>query len=314
VVQKKVFTLQSTRIDWKNVIDRANRELPWFIERDIRPTLRTLFYRLVSLEIMPNTNQAYKRLSRVTVEARKNRKLEWNAFSDEGRLVLGDFIEEYQTPKQYAQSCINLLKNASQSYMIPRWYKQPRYVEVWIEKQALADTFSSFLDGRDVKIVVNRGYSGWSFLFENCMRLLKVKSSGKEIRILYFGDFDPSGDDMDDHLDDAFRYFGLEDIHFERIAVTEEQIEEFNLPPMPKNKETIDKVNHDTRKNGFIKKYGKLYIVELDALLAIVPDKFKSIVQGSVDQFFDPEIYQAVLAENQPEMVDRLVQEKVRFN
>jgi hypothetical protein len=26
------------------------------------------------------------------------------------------------------------------------------------------------------------------------------------------------------------------------------------------------------RKNGFIKKYGKLYIVELDALLAIVPD------------------------------------------
>jgi hypothetical protein len=163
--------------------------------------------------------------------------------------------------------------------MIPRWYKQPHYVEVWIEKQALADTFSSFLEGRDVRIVVNRGYSGWSFLFENCMRLLKVKRSRKEIHILYFGDFDPSGDDMDDHLEDAFRYFGLEDIDFERIAVTEEQIEEFNLPPMPKNKETIDKVNHDTRKNGFIKKYGKLYIVEVDALLAIVPDKFKSIVK-----------------------------------
>jgi hypothetical protein len=73
---------------------------------------------------------------------------------------------------------------------------------------------------------------------------------------------DPSGDDMDDHL-----VFGLED--FQRIAVDEEQIEQFNLPPMPKSKETINKVNHDTRKNGFIKKYGKLYNVELGALLVI---------------------------------------------
>jgi hypothetical protein len=105
---------------------------------------------------------------------------------------------------------------------------------------------------------------------------------------------------MDDHLDNALRYFGLGEIDFQRIAVTEEQIEEFNLPPMPKSKETIDKVNHDTRKNGFIKKYGKLYIVELDALLAIVPDEFKSIVLGSVDQFFDQAIYQAVLSDHQP--------------
>jgi hypothetical protein len=84
------------------------------------------------------------------------------------------------------------------------------YVEVWIEEQALAATFSSFLKGRDIRIVVNRGYSAWSFLYENCMRLLKVERSGKEIHILYFGDFDPSGDDMDDHLDTALRYFGLE--------------------------------------------------------------------------------------------------------
>ncbi|MGA9155038.1 MAG: hypothetical protein WBZ36_31020 [Candidatus Nitrosopolaris sp.] len=145
------------------------------------------------------------------------------------------------------------------------------------------------------------------------MRLLEVKKSEKDIHILYFVDFDPSGDDMDDHLNNALRYFGLEEVDFQRIAVTEEQIEQFNLPPMPKNKETIDKVNHDTRKNGFIRKYGKLYVAELDALLAIVPDEFKSIVQGSIDQYFDQEIYQAVLSENLPELVEKLVHEKVIF-
>ena len=208
---------------------------------------------------------------------------------------------------------IDLLKEASQNYTVPRWHKQPNYVEVWIEKQALADTFSSFLKGRDVRIVVNRGYSSWSFLYENCMRLLDIESSGKEIHLLYFGDFDPSGDDMEDHLDNGLLHFGLGEIEFQRIAVTEEQIEEFNLPPMPKSKETIEKVNHDTRKDGFIKKYGKLYVVELDALLAIRPDEFKSIVQESVDQFFDEGIYQAVLSDHQPNLLDRLVQERIRF-
>jgi hypothetical protein len=57
-----------------------------------------------------------------------------------------------------------------------------------------------------------------------------------------------------------------------------------------------------------------LCVVELDALLAILPDEFKSIVQvQSVDQFFGQEIYQPVLLDNQPELVDKPVHEKVRF-
>jgi hypothetical protein len=36
---------KSTRIDWKRVIASIKEvELPWFQERDITPTLRTLFY------------------------------------------------------------------------------------------------------------------------------------------------------------------------------------------------------------------------------------------------------------------------------
>jgi hypothetical protein len=73
------------------------------------------------------------------------------------------------------------------------------------------------------------------------MRLLEIKRSGKEIHILYFGDFDPSGDDMDNHLDSALRYFGLEDIDLQRVAVIEEQIEQFNLPVLTENQETIKK-------------------------------------------------------------------------
>jgi hypothetical protein len=64
-------------------------------------------------------------------------------------------FEEYRSPQQYLQVGIDFLKEASQNYTVPRWYKQPHYVEVWIEKHALADTFSFFLKGLDVRIIVN---------------------------------------------------------------------------------------------------------------------------------------------------------------
>jgi len=305
------------RIDWKKVVRDVNYALIWFQQRQIRPTLRTMFYRLVSLETIPNTEQAYKRLSSVTVDARKSGELPWDSFSDQGRLVLGDFKEEYHTPEQYIQLGINFLRNAPRTYTVPRWYTQPHYVEAWIEKQALANTFSSFLANKEVKIVVNKGYSGWSFLYENCMRLLNIIERSKrqqhQVHVLYFGDFDPSGDDMDRHLEDGFSEFGLDYIDFQRIAISADQIEKFDLPPVPNNQETINKVNHDTRMKGFIKKYGRLYVVEPDALLAVVPDEFRTIVQESVDEFFDEDLYEAVLSKHSTKTVDRLVRQRVRF-
>ena len=62
----------------------------------------------------------------------------------------------------------------------------------------------------------------------------------------------------------------------------------FSLLLWLKSKETIDNVNNHTKENGFV-----INMVS-HTLLAILPDKFKSIVQGSVDQ----EIYQDVLSAN----------------
>jgi hypothetical protein len=179
-------------------------------------------------------------------------------------------------------------------YRIPRWYKQPHYVEVWIEKQALASTFQSFLVGRDVRTVINKGFASWTFLHQNAQRLAQKAEEDPdiEIHVLYFGDFDPSGEDMDQHLNEALIQFDLHDIvEFERIAVTEKQIQEFNLPPTPEDSETLEKLDRDSRTNGFIEKHGELFAVELDALLAIVPDEFRKLVQESVDCYFDFDIY-----------------------
>ena len=147
------------------------------------------------------------------------------------------------------------------------------------------------MEGRDVRIVVNKGYAGWTVLNENANRLFEVQltQGDKQIHVLYFGDLDPSGEDMDRHLVEALSYFELYSytVDFERVAVTQDQIDEYGLPPTPEDSETLDKLDKESRKDGFIDKHGELIAVGLDALLAIVPDEFKKLVQESVDQYFD---------------------------
>jgi hypothetical protein len=56
------------RTDWAPIIERA-AEIVYSYATSV--TLRQLFYRLVSEQVIPNTQTAYKRLSALTAEARR---------------------------------------------------------------------------------------------------------------------------------------------------------------------------------------------------------------------------------------------------
>lgn len=66
------------------------------------------------------------------------------------------------------------------------------------------------------------------------------------------------------------------------IALTLEQIAEFELPPAPTKKD-------DTRAADFIAKYGDM-AVELDAL---PPDELQKLVRESVEQFVNKSAFDA---------------------
>ena len=101
-----------------------------------------------------------------------------------------------------------------------------------------------------------------------------------------------------------------DEIDFQKIAVTPEQIKKYNLPYNP-DKITTEKMNRDSRTNGFIEKYGKLYAVELDALPALIPDEFRKMVIESVDQFFDQRIYDNLLIQYPTEQIKKILKYKL---
>jgi hypothetical protein len=96
--------------------------------------------------------------------------------------------------------------------------------------------------------------------------------------IYHCGDFDPSGQDAARAIEQTLREMAPKaEIHFERLAVTPEQIRQWRLPTRPTKQS-------DSRAKGF----GDIS-VELDA---IPPDQLRSLVQGAIERHLPPVQYE----------------------
>jgi hypothetical protein len=285
-------------IKWEDVVKQSIPVFEGFISRNVIPTLRTIHYALVSKNIIPNTKTAYKGLSSAFVKARQEGIVKWSWLADEGRDIEEGENNYVWKPEQYADSrmerAIDDLKRVlegSTYFSYPKWMNQQYYVEVWIEKNALRATFKNYIQDFNITLVPSRGYSSWTFLKEANDRIRR-NANGKTPLILYFGDFDPTGEDIERFLRDSMNgFFGLV-LEVKRIGVTKDQIEQYNLPTTPEDAEEIEKLHRDSRFKNW--EHGN-YRVELDALLAFVPDEFERIIKESIQEYFDEDVYTDVL-------------------
>jgi hypothetical protein len=152
-------------------------------------------------------------------------------------------------------------QTAANSYKLDVWASQSPYLEVWLEKDALSGIFEDVLYRYGVTLNVGRGFDGWSSIHNAAGRYAGHKDDNKPVVVLYFGDFDPSGEDMVRSLRDRLAYFAC----FPQIvkcALTREDIDRYSLPP------NFTKPT-DTRAAKFIQAHGDIS-VELDALPADV--------------------------------------------
>jgi hypothetical protein len=112
------------------------------------------------------------------------------------------------------------------------WRNQPNYVEIWYEKEGLTPIFDEIATDWQITAFPARGYSSMTLLYEASKRFREAAQNNKEIYLLYFGDWDSSGWDMDRDIRERMQKYGAPDFEFIRIAATPEQVSELNLPPM----------------------------------------------------------------------------------
>jgi len=158
------------------------------------------------------------------------------------------------------------------SYRLDVWPSQPRYLEVWLEKDALSGIFEDVLNLYGVTLNVGRGYDGWDRIHNAAVRF---NEKAEDVVVLYFGDFDPSGEDMKRSLEDRLKSLAFRP-EVIKCALTRDDIERYKLPPDFAKKS-------DTRAAAFIAEHGDLS-VELDALpVDVLRARLKTEVERRLD-------------------------------
>lgn len=225
-------------------------------------TVRQCYYQLVSRQVIENCRSKYQAVSEALVAARKSGDIPWGWLED--RLRRPREVSMWDDLPDFANT-------AARAYRRNVWAEQPGYVECWLEKDALSGVFEEVLTAYGVTLNVGRGYDGWDSIRNAAGRM----RSGESTTILYFGDFDPSGEDMARSLRERLAFFDCTP-EIIKCALTADDIERYNLPPDFAKKT-------DSRAAGFIAKHGDVS-VELDALpVDVLRERLESEVQNRMD-------------------------------
>lgn len=311
---------KTPKVDWKHMDDdilNAIRNLRKFGYTE--PTIRSVFYVLGTLEKIPLTSGGYKRLDAKMVQMRRDGTIPWGFFAvKRGRSISAG---GYWSPELYARASVHQLKNAHTTYSIPRWFGQSNLVEIWVEKDGLLGATANWTSDLEVTVRAPQGQGAWEFIHDAMKSISKEleEQSKDEVHILYLGDLDPSGMRIPEVMQrEGIPYFeehlGLDEIDFEVIALTPEQVTENNLPDMPETDEVLAKIHRDSNLRWYRERYPEMF-TELDAFYALATTNAQALLRSEVESFFDEGQYAASreLEAEGRKTVERLVKESVTF-
>lgn len=272
-------TTMATRRAWAPVIERAAQivdgsELPM--------TLRQLFYRLVSEELIENHLYRYQDLSRLTAKGR--RAGTFPRLIDPTRQV---YIPPSWDGPEDARGWLR------EQYRRDRTEGQPYQIILAVEKATQFGFLRSWFGDLGVPIATLRGFDSQTHVDEVAGR---IRDDPRPTVLLYAGDFDPSGDDIERDFRTRIGP-ALDGAVVRRVALDWAQVDLYKLPPqMVRLKK--DGTPADSRADAFLKRHGRLVQVELEAL---PPQGLRDLYAEEIAKFWDRAAYKAVRVREEDE-------------
>lgn len=275
--QQKKFNVEHTII-----IQQANTIIAEYEELGYSLTLRQVYYQFVRRNWFPatwqdpatgstNNERSYKKLGSIINDARLAGLIDWDAIEDRTRNLKA--LAHWETPA-------DIIDTVSKQFRVDIWKDQPRYVEVWVEKDALLGVVERACNKWDVPYFSCRGYTSQSEMWGAAMRLVNHAQDAQTTSIIHLGDHDPSGKDMTRDVIERLQMFmehhGQDAVEVSRIALNMDQIEKYNPPPNPA------KIT-DSRADAYIAEFGN-ESWELDAL---EPQVIEALIEAQIEEFIE---------------------------
>lgn len=274
--------MTGARLNWSPIIDRAAQIVEGY---DIAVTLRQLFYRLVSEQLVPNTDTSYKRLSALTADLRRSGT--FPALYDRGRGI--------EKPAAW-DSQADALQALVDQFRLDRTRGQDVSVWLAVEKNALAGLLSQWFSEYGLPVTPLGGYGSES-LDRAVTRA--VHRDGRDAVLIIAGDFDASGMDITRNFVAMTGCWAK----VQRIGLDAYQVDDLALPVL-RGKAS------DSRAGAFIDRYAQFHDrhdlgrdvegrrvpaqVELDA---VDPNLLHRWYADAIAQFWDTSTYESVLAD-----------------
>ncbi len=290
------------------MIEQANTLCEEYATQGLVLTLRQLYYQFVARGWLANKQTEYNRLGELCRDARMAGLMDWDHLIDRTRNL--QTFQTYDSPQAAMEA-------AARRYHRDLWAPQHRRIEVWIEKDAAIGVVEGVCSRNSVPFFSCRGYTSMSEMHDAAQRLRWHMEQGNQVTVLHIGDHDPSGLDMSRDIEDRLRGFihrdwkGLHAPHarsrgdfyasmrdvmrdkgadvadtakpwqVKRIALSVEQIEQYDPPPNPAK-------TTDARFAKYQEQTGLDESWELDAL---TPDVLADLIQDEVDAVRDDDAW-----------------------
>lgn len=265
-------------------IAQANALIEEYADQGYDLTLRQLYYRFVAAGYIPNSQKSYDNLGALINDARLSGNIPWNRITDRTRNVRGG--GGWDSPE-------SIVSAVTRQYQRDLWEGQKVYIEVWVEKEALANVVERACARLNMPYFSCRGYVSQSEMYAAHARFAARTEEGnaRDGIVLHLGDHDPSGLDMTRDIEDRLNLFawgepwddGRGPVYtVRRIALNMDQVRERNLPPNPAK-------TTDARFKAYRNRYGD-ESWELDAL---EPAELDNLITTTVKSYLDTTIWGA---------------------
>jgi len=259
-------------MEYGKLVGMVNLILNQYVEA----TVRQVYYRLVSppYQYMANTRSMYVSFDKMMVRARERGDIDWTKIVDRSRRMISAY-RGWGAPGEFIADLKERLESYADSYAIDMWANQDYGLRVLVEKDALAEIIAGEALPYQVSVVPGRGYNSFTQLMAQAQVLA---GDDKSIVVLYFGDFDPSGLDIERSGRVRLRCYSGVEFEFVREALTEGDIA--GLPSNPTK-------TADTRAKAYVERYGDA-CWELDAL---PPDVLRVRVRQAIWRYIDAPLW-----------------------
>jgi hypothetical protein len=211
----------------KAQVEQLDEQIIEVLAADHPQSVRHCFYTDSRLpEPVEKSDRGYNQVQDRITRLRRARRLPYGWISDTSRR--GYFVDTFNDAQDF-------LMRVKSLYRADLWRQAVVRCEVWVESRSIAGVIQDDCEELAASLYPCGGFSSITFAYQ-AAEYLNATDDGRPVIVIYIGDYDPAGVLINEALERELREHldpGIE-LVFQRIAITAEQIDQYDLPSKPR--------------------------------------------------------------------------------